>query len=89
MQDGTFTISNLGAFGVEAFTPILNPPQCAVLGVGRLQPQAVAEGDRVVIRERITLSLTFDHRVVDGAPAARFLQTLSRLVENPAPCLMP
>jgi pyruvate dehydrogenase E2 component (dihydrolipoamide acetyltransferase) len=89
MQDGTFTVTNLGAFGIDAFTPILNPPQCAILGIGGIRREAVPEGERIVARERITLSLTFDHRLVDGAPAARFLQTLSRLVENPAPALMP
>jgi pyruvate dehydrogenase E2 component (dihydrolipoamide acetyltransferase) len=89
MEGGAFTITNLGAFGVDAFTPIINYPQCAVLGVGRIQRRPVADGDQVVIREQVTLSLTFDHRVVDGAPAARFLQTLVALVENPGPALMP
>jgi pyruvate dehydrogenase E2 component (dihydrolipoamide acetyltransferase) len=88
MQGGTFTVTNLGAFGVDAFTPIINYPQCAVLGVGRIQRRPAVEGDRVIAREEVTLSLTFDHRIVDGAPAARFLQTLSRLVENPGPALV-
>jgi pyruvate dehydrogenase E2 component (dihydrolipoamide acetyltransferase) len=79
-----FTITNLGAFGVDAFTPIINPPECAILGVGRIARQPVMDGDRVVGRERVTLSLTFDHRIVDGAPAARFLQTLAGCVEKPA-----
>jgi pyruvate dehydrogenase E2 component (dihydrolipoamide acetyltransferase) len=85
MQGGCFTITNLGAFGVDAFTPIINPPECAILGVGRIQRKPVMDGDRVVGRELVTLSLTFDHRIVDGAPAARFLQTLGACVENPAP----
>jgi pyruvate dehydrogenase E2 component (dihydrolipoamide acetyltransferase) len=89
MQGGTFTVTNLGAFGVEAFTPIINPPECAVLGIGRIARQPVIVAGRVVARERLTLSLTFDHRVVDGAPAARFLQALGRLIENPGPWLMP
>jgi pyruvate dehydrogenase E2 component (dihydrolipoamide acetyltransferase) len=80
-----FTITNLGAFGIDAFTPIINPPECAVLGVGRIERRPVMDGDRVVGRELVTLSLTFDHRIVDGAPAARFLQTLAQCVENPAP----
>jgi pyruvate dehydrogenase E2 component (dihydrolipoamide acetyltransferase) len=88
MQGGTFTITNLGAFGVDAFTPIINYPECAILGVGRIQKQPVVVDDQIVIRERMTLSLTFDHRIVDGAPAARFLQTLSRLIENPGPSLV-
>ena len=82
---GCFTITNLGAFGIDAFTPIINPPECAVLGVGRIERRPVMDGDRVVGRELLTLSLTFDHRIVDGAPAARFLQTLVACVENPAP----
>jgi pyruvate dehydrogenase E2 component (dihydrolipoamide acetyltransferase) len=89
MEGGAFTITNLGAFGVDAFTPIINYPQCAVLGVGRIQRRPVAAGEQVVVREQITLSLTFDHRIVDGAPAACFLQTLVALVENPGPALMP
>jgi pyruvate dehydrogenase E2 component (dihydrolipoamide acetyltransferase) len=83
MRGGCFTVTNLGSFGIDAFTPIINPPECAVLGVGRITRQPVMDGDRVVGREMVTLSLTFDHRVVDGAPAARFLQTLARCVENP------
>jgi pyruvate dehydrogenase E2 component (dihydrolipoamide acetyltransferase) len=89
MQGGTFTITNLGSFGVETFTPIINPPECAVLGMGRIQRQPVMVGDQVVARERMSLSLTFDHRIVDGAPAARFLQALVRLIENPGPWLIP
>lgn len=85
LRGGCFTITNLGAFGVDAFTPIINPPECAILGVGRIERRPVADGDRVVIREQVTLSLTFDHRVVDGAPAARFLQALAEYVTNPAP----
>jgi pyruvate dehydrogenase E2 component (dihydrolipoamide acetyltransferase) len=88
MQGGTFTITNLGNYGIDAFTPIINPPQCAILGVGRIQRQPVASGDAIIIRDVITLSLTFDHRIVDGAPAARFLQTLVQLIENPAPALV-
>jgi pyruvate dehydrogenase E2 component (dihydrolipoamide acetyltransferase) len=90
-QGATFTVTNLGAFGIEAFTPIVNPPECAILGLGRVARVPVIDGDqgeRVVARERMTLSLTFDHRVADGAPAARFLQHLGRLIENPGPWLM-
>ncbi len=80
---GTFTITNLGGLGVETFTPVLNPPQAAILGVGRITPEAVVHDGAVVAREGITLSLTFDHRVLDGAPAARFLDALRRAIENP------
>ncbi|HUR53098.1 MAG TPA: dihydrolipoamide acetyltransferase family protein [Gemmataceae bacterium] len=87
MRGGCFTITNLGAFGVDAFTPIINPPECAILGVGRVERRPVVRGDEIVIREMTTMSLTFDHRIVDGAPAARFLQTIAKLIENPAPAL--
>jgi pyruvate dehydrogenase E2 component (dihydrolipoamide acetyltransferase) len=87
MRGGCFTITNLGAFGIDAFTPIINPPECAILGVGRIERRPVVRGEEVVIREVLTLSLTFDHRVVDGAPAARFLQAVAKLIENPAPAL--
>jgi pyruvate dehydrogenase E2 component (dihydrolipoamide acetyltransferase) len=89
MQGGTFTVTNLGAFGIDAFTPLLNPPQCAVLGIGRIAPRPVVKDGQVVAREQVTLSLTFDHRLTDGAPASRFLQTLVALIENPGPCLIP
>lgn len=85
LRGGTFTVSNLGAYGVDAFTPIINPPETAILGVGSIRREAIVLGDdRIVPGEVMTLSLTFDHRVVDGAPAARFLQTLRSLIENPA-----
>ena len=88
MQGGTFTITNLGSYGIETFTPIINLPECAVLGMGRIIREPVIVGEQIVGRERMSLSLTFDHRIVDGAPAARFLQSLARLVENPGPWLM-
>lgn len=88
-QGGVFTITNLGGFGVDAFTPIINPPQTAVLGIGAIRREPVVlDDDRIVARDRISLSLTFDHRVVDGAPAARFLQTVIAAVENPAAWLL-
>lgn len=88
-QGSTFTITNLGPFGIDAFTPIINPPECAILGVGRTRSHAVMVGDRFTMQEQMTLSLTFDHRIVDGAPAARFLQSLSSMIENPSPWLLP
>jgi pyruvate dehydrogenase E2 component (dihydrolipoamide acetyltransferase) len=89
MQDATFTLTNLGMFGVEGFTPILHLPQSAILGVGRIVREPAVVEERIVPRDLMTLSLTFDHRVVDGAPAARFLDTLRRCLEQPAPWLMP
>jgi pyruvate dehydrogenase E2 component (dihydrolipoamide acetyltransferase) len=88
MQGGTFTVTNLGAFGIDAFTPIINWPECAILGVGRIHKQPAVVNNQVVPRDLVTLSLTFDHRLVDGVPAAQFLQTLSRGVENPAAWLV-
>jgi pyruvate dehydrogenase E2 component (dihydrolipoamide acetyltransferase) len=88
MQGGTFTVTSLGAYGIDAFTPLLNPPQVGILGVGRIQRRPAVVGEKITAKEQITLSLTFDHRAIDGAPAARFLQTLVGLIENPAPALV-
>lgn len=88
LKGGVFTISNLGAFDVEWFTPIINLPQSAILGVGRIAREAVVRGEEIVIRDQVPLSLTFDHRVFDGAPAARFLQRLAQALENPGPHLL-
>jgi len=83
LSGSTFTITNLGPYEIDAFTPIINPPECAVLGVGQLKDRwVVAEGEPVV-RTMLALSLTFDHRLVDGAPAARFLQRVKQLIEHP------
>ncbi|MBX9677262.1 MAG: 2-oxo acid dehydrogenase subunit E2 [Gemmataceae bacterium] len=87
LRGGTFTVSSLGGFGIDAFTPIINLPECAVLGMGRIRRVPVVVDDQIAIRDQVTLSLTFDHRIVDGAPAARFLQTLTKLVEAPTPTL--
>jgi pyruvate dehydrogenase E2 component (dihydrolipoamide acetyltransferase) len=80
---GTFTITNLGMYEVDGFTPIINSPQCAILGVGRIVEKPVGKDGQIVLRKMMTLSLSFDHRLVDGAPAARFLQQVKRLVERP------
>jgi pyruvate dehydrogenase E2 component (dihydrolipoamide acetyltransferase) len=85
---GTFTITNLGGLEVDGFTPIINPPQAAILGVGRIVEKPVARDGVVVIRPMLTLSLSFDHRIVDGAPAAKFLQRLKQLVERPMALLL-
>jgi pyruvate/2-oxoglutarate dehydrogenase complex dihydrolipoamide acyltransferase (E2) component len=80
---GTFTVTNLGTYGVDAFTPIINPPECAILGVGKIAQKPVARDGVVVIRPTMCLSLTFDHRVVDGAPAALFLRRVQEILEKP------
>lgn len=79
----TFTITNLGNYGVDGFTPIINAPEAAILGVGRITDKAVFEGDQVVKRSVMVLSLTIDHRIVDGAPGAEFLRSLKDLLETP------
>jgi pyruvate dehydrogenase E2 component (dihydrolipoamide acetyltransferase) len=80
---GTFTVSNLGMFGVDNFIAIINPPQCAILAVGQVAPCVVPFGEGIAVRSMMTMSLSADHRVVDGALAARFLQEVKRLLENP------
>jgi pyruvate dehydrogenase E2 component (dihydrolipoamide acetyltransferase) len=77
IEGGTFTISNLGSFGADTFTPIVNPPQCAILGTGRIVEKPLVVDGVVEVRPAMWLSLTFDHRLVDGAPAARFLAALA------------
>lgn len=83
LKGGTFTLTNLGMFGIDAFTPIINLPECAILGVGRIKTEPAWIGDHVEPRQKVWLSLTFDHRLVDGGPAARFLQTVVKFVEKP------
>ena len=83
MAGGTFTITNLGAAGIDAFTPIINPPQCAILGVGRISQRPAVHEGQIVPRWLTVVSLSFDHRLIDGGPAARFLATLRELVEQP------
>ena len=82
MTGGTFTITNLGGFGVDHFSPILNTPEVGILGVGRILEKLVVKNGKVMQRHMASFSLTFDHRLVDGAPAARFLQTLCKIVEE-------
>jgi len=80
---GTFTVTTLGMYDVDIFTPIVNPPQCAILGVGRVKEVPAFLDDRVVRRSVLNLSLSFDHRVVDGAPAAEFLRRVKHYLEHP------
>jgi pyruvate dehydrogenase E2 component (dihydrolipoamide acetyltransferase) len=82
VSGSTFTISNMGHLGIDAFTPIINPPEAALLGVGRIREELVVHEGKVAQRHRMTLSLTVDHRIVDGAPAARFLQHLAQLINE-------
>lgn len=81
---GTFTVSNLGMFGIDFFAPIINPPESAILGVGRIVKKPVAIEDEIVLRSMMTLTLVFDHRIMDGAVAAKFLETLKEKLEKPA-----
>jgi pyruvate dehydrogenase E2 component (dihydrolipoamide acetyltransferase) len=83
MQGGTFTITNLGMVGIDAFTPLINPPECAILGIGRIQAKPAVYQGAIAPRDLVTLSLSFDHRIVDGAPAARFLQTVAAYIATP------
>jgi len=83
MQGGTFTVSNAGMYGTDFVTPLINAPQSAALGVGRLVPKPVVRENQIVIRTMMGLSLTYDHRVLTGATAAQFFQTLENIIENP------
>jgi pyruvate dehydrogenase E2 component (dihydrolipoamide acetyltransferase) len=84
LRGGVFTVTTLGAFGIDAFTPIINYPECAILGVGKVRREPCVVGEQIVVRQQVTFSLTFDHRAMDGATAARFLQTFCELVRSPA-----
>lgn len=79
----TFTVSNLGMFGIEHFTAIINPPEAGILAVGAIESRPVVYNENVVVRRRMRVTMSCDHRVIDGAAGAKFLQTLKRLVENP------
>jgi len=82
-QGGTFTISNLGMYCVETFTPIINPPETAILGIGCTVDKPVVIEGQILVRPIMSLSLSCDHRVIDGVPAAEFLVTIKSLMENP------
>lgn len=83
LAGGTFTLSNLGPLRVDAFTPVINPPQIAILGTGRIRETPAAYKGQLVLRQMVVLSLTFDHRLVDGAPAARFLDEVAEFIAGP------
>ena len=84
MADGTFTVTNLGGLGVESFTPIINQPQAGILGIGKILEKPVVIAGGIHVRSMMTLSLVFDHRLLDGAPAAKFLAKVKALLEDPA-----
>ena len=81
---GTFTLSNMGMLGIDKFNPIINPPECSILGVGRTVEKPVAQKGEIRIRPMAWLSLSSDHRIVDGSTAALFLNHVKKLVEDPA-----
>jgi len=83
LTGGTFTVTNLGMYEVEFFTPIINPPEAAILGAGRIVEKPVAVDGKVEVKPVMTLSLSYDHRIVDGAPAAKFLQKIKHYMESP------
>ncbi len=83
LREGTFTISNLGMYGVDAFNAIVNPPQAAILATGRIAERVVPVDGQPAVQPMLTLTLSCDHRVVDGARAAQFLQTLVTFIEDP------
>ncbi len=88
MMGGTFTISNLGMYGVKQFDAIINLPEVAILAVGAGEKRPVVEGDQLVVGTVMTLNITVDHRAVDGASAAEFLRTLKGFLEEPASMLL-
>ncbi len=85
-KGGTFTITNLGSYNVDEFIAVINPPESAILAVGSIVKTPVVENDEIVIKPIMKLSLTYDHRIVDGGPAAKFLNKVRELIEHP--CLM-
>jgi 2-oxoglutarate dehydrogenase E2 component (dihydrolipoamide succinyltransferase) len=88
MQGGTFTITNGGIFGSLFSTPILNPPQTAILGMHKIQDRPIAENGQVVIRPMMYLALSYDHRMIDGKEAVQFLVTIKELLQDPARILL-
>ena len=82
-EGGTFTVSNLGMLGVDSFVAIINPPQCAILAVGQVAPRVVPQGEEIAVRSMMNMTLSADHRIVDGVLAARFLREVKGLLEKP------
>jgi pyruvate dehydrogenase E2 component (dihydrolipoamide acetyltransferase) len=88
MANGTFSISNLGMYGIDAFAAVINPPEGAILAVGQVRREPVVRGEAVVPGRRLALTLSCDHRVVDGAVGATFLKELRRILEHPTQILL-
>jgi pyruvate dehydrogenase E2 component (dihydrolipoamide acetyltransferase) len=84
----TFSVSNLGMFDIDEFTAVINPPEAGIVAVGSIVPKAVPDGDRVVVRRRMRVTMSCDHRVIDGATGAQFLKTLKQMLENPLAMLL-
>jgi pyruvate dehydrogenase E2 component (dihydrolipoamide acetyltransferase) len=84
----TFSVSNLGMFDIDQFTAVINPPEAGIVAIGSIVAKPVAEGDRVVVRRRLRLTMSCDHRVIDGATGAAFLKTLKQMLENPLAMLL-
>ena len=79
----TFSISNLGMLGIDEFTAVINPPEAAILAVGAAQPKPVVRDGQIVVRQLMRVTMSCDHRVIDGATGAKFLQTFKQMLENP------
>jgi pyruvate dehydrogenase E2 component (dihydrolipoamide acetyltransferase) len=88
MSDSTFTISNLGMFGVEHFTAIINPPNAAILAVGAAIERPVVRNGAIVVGHVMSMTMSSDHRIIDGAMAAAYLNTVKQSLENPATLLV-
>jgi pyruvate dehydrogenase E2 component (dihydrolipoamide acetyltransferase) len=88
MSHGTFSISNLGMYGIDSFAAVINPPEGAILAVGQVRREPVVKGESVVPGRRLALTLSCDHRVVDGAVGASFLKALRQIVEHPTAILL-
>jgi pyruvate dehydrogenase E2 component (dihydrolipoamide acetyltransferase) len=84
----TFSVSNLGMLDIDQFTAVINPPEAAILAVGTIAPQPVVHEGQVVVRRRLRLTMSCDHRVIDGATGAEFLKTLKQMLENPLAMLL-
>jgi len=88
LQGGTFTITNIGSLGGEFATPVINYPECAILALGRISEKPVVVDGKIEIRKMLPMSLSFDHRIIDGALAAKFVNEIKRHLEDPDALLM-
>jgi pyruvate dehydrogenase E2 component (dihydrolipoamide acetyltransferase) len=88
LRDGTFTLTNLGSYKIEAFTPIINPPEVAILGIGKITDKPIVENNKIKIVPIMVLSLSFDHQVIDGATAAEFLDDICQFIIKPETLLL-